>query len=60
MNPASLAGRKGVYVGSLVYSTVKGAILTWIRALASELGPRGVSVNAVEPGLIERKVLLMK
>ena len=52
VNLASLAGRKGGHAGSLVYSTSKGAILTFTRALASELGPHGVRVNAVAPGLI--------
>jgi 3-oxoacyl-[acyl-carrier protein] reductase len=52
VNMASLAGRKGGHSGSLVYSTAKGAILTWTRSLASELGARGVRVNAVAPGLI--------
>lgn len=52
VNLASLAGRRGGHPGSLVYSTSKGAILTFTRALASELGPKGVRVNAVAPGLI--------
>lgn len=52
VNLASLAGRKGGHPGSLVYSTSKGAILTFTRALASELGPQGIKVNAVAPGLI--------
>lgn len=52
VNLASLAGRKGGHPGSLAYSTSKGAILTFTRALASELGPKGVKVNAVAPGLI--------
>ncbi len=52
VNLASLAGRKGGHPGSLVYSTSKGAILTFTRALSSELGPQGIRVNAVAPGLI--------
>lgn len=52
VNLASLAGRKGGHPGSLLYSTSKGAVLTWTRALASELGPDGIRVNAVAPGLI--------
>lgn len=52
VNLASLAGRKGGHPGSLVYSTSKGAILTFTRALSAELGPQGTRVNAVAPGLI--------
>lgn len=52
VNLASLAGRKGGHPGSLAYSTSKGAILTYTRALSSELGPDGIRVNAVAPGLI--------
>jgi len=52
VNLASLAGRKGGHPGSLVYATSKGAILTFTRALSSELGPLGIRVNAVAPGLI--------
>ena len=49
---SSLAGRKGGHPGSIAYATSKGAILTLTRALSTELGPQGVRVNAVAPGLI--------
>jgi len=52
VNLSSLAGRKGGHGGSLAYATSKGAILTFTRALSSELGSKGVRVNAVAPGLI--------
>jgi 3-oxoacyl-[acyl-carrier protein] reductase len=52
VNLASLAGRQGGHAGSLVYSTTKGAVITWTRSLASEVGPKGIRVNSVAPGLI--------
>ena len=52
VNLSSLAGRKGGHGGSIAYASNKGAILTWTRALSLEVGPRGVRVNAVAPGLI--------
>ncbi len=39
VNMASLAGRKGGQAGSLVYAAAKGAVLTWTRSLAGDLGP---------------------
>jgi len=52
VNLSSLAGRKGGHAGSLSYSTFKGAVLAWTRGLSTELGARGIRVNALAPGLI--------
>jgi 3-oxoacyl-[acyl-carrier protein] reductase len=38
---------------SSVYSGTKGAVDAITRSLASELGPRGIRVNAIRPGMVE-------
>ncbi len=52
VNLASLAGRNGGGGGALAYSVSKGAVLTFSRGLSKELGPKGIRVNSVSPGLI--------
>jgi 3-oxoacyl-[acyl-carrier protein] reductase len=48
---ASQAGRDGGGAGAVAYATAKGAIMTFTRGLAKELGP-GIRVNSVCPGMI--------
>lgn len=40
----------------VIYSAVKGAQNSFVRALAKEVGPSGISVNAVSPGFIDTKM----
>jgi NAD(P)-dependent dehydrogenase (short-subunit alcohol dehydrogenase family) len=42
-----------VIPGYAAYASMKGAIEVFIKYLAKELGPRGITANAVAPGAIE-------
>jgi 3-oxoacyl-[acyl-carrier protein] reductase len=52
INLSSVAGDKGGR-GQTNYAASKGAIDAFTRALAVELAPRRITVNAVAPGVIE-------
>ncbi len=52
VNFSSQAGRDGGGFGASAYATGKGAVATFTRAMAKELGPKGIRVNAVDPGMI--------
>jgi 3-oxoacyl-[acyl-carrier protein] reductase len=52
VNFASQAARDGGGPGAIAYATAKGAVLTMTRGLAKELGPKGIRVNAIAPGMI--------
>ena len=52
INVTSISARTGGSAGSALYSAAKGFVATFTRALATELAPRGIRVNAVSPGTI--------
>lgn len=52
VNLASQAGRDGGGGGAIAYATSKGAVMTMTRGLAKELGPKGIRVNSLCPGMI--------
>jgi len=49
---SSLAAFSGGGPGATHYAAAKGAIATYTRGLAREVGPLGIRVNGVAPGLI--------
>jgi len=52
INISSVVSHLGV-PSAAVYSGTKGAVDAITRSLAKELGPRGIRVNAINPGMIE-------
>jgi 3-oxoacyl-[acyl-carrier protein] reductase len=55
INLSSVAGEKGGR-GQTNYAASKGAIDAFTRSLAVEVAPRGITVNAVAPGVIETEM----
>jgi NAD(P)-dependent dehydrogenase (short-subunit alcohol dehydrogenase family) len=52
INIASIAGLRPQF-HSLLYSMTKAALIMMTQSYAVELGPKGVRVNAIAPGLIQ-------
>lgn len=50
------AERGGGVFGGVAYSAAKAAQLGFARALAREVGPNGITVNSVAPGLIDTDI----
>jgi len=55
INIASIAGLKPQFHG-LLYSMTKAALMMMTQSYALELGPKGVRVNAIAPGLIQTQL----
>lgn len=56
INVSSVWGISGASC-EVVYSTAKGGINAFTKALAKELAPSGITVNAVAPGVVETDMM---
>lgn len=51
---ASAVNEKGAPMGSIYFAT-KAAVRSFARSMAAELGPLGIRVNALSPGIVRTK-----
>jgi NAD(P)-dependent dehydrogenase (short-subunit alcohol dehydrogenase family) len=58
LNIASIMGLRGAR-DSIPYSTAKGAIVNFTRALACDVAPDGIVVNALAPGFVDTRMALL-
>ncbi len=56
VNISSLAAFSGS-AGQTNYSAAKGALVAFTKSLAAEVGPFGVTVNAVAPGFVDTEMI---
>ena len=56
VNLSSVSAQLGT-AGQTNYAASKGAVISFSKALARELGPMGIRVNVVAPGLIQTEML---
>lgn len=57
---STAALRGGGLLGGSHYAASKGGVISFTKALARELGPRGIRANCVAPGIIETDMTLGK
>ncbi|OLO38990.1 hypothetical protein BTR23_10625 [Alkalihalophilus pseudofirmus] len=57
INIASMAGVAGSNLFQSHYAASKGGVISLTRSVAKELGPKGINVNAIAPGVIETQMI---
>ena len=58
VNIASISAEKGGGVfGNVWYGATKAAVVAMTKGLARELGPQGIRVNAISPGVVDTEMV---
>ena len=57
MNVASITGKNGDNSTVFVYGACKGAVISLTRSVARQLGPFGVTCNAIAPHAVMTKMM---
>jgi NAD(P)-dependent dehydrogenase (short-subunit alcohol dehydrogenase family) len=58
LNIASIQGLRG-WPNQLAYATAKGGIVNFTRALACDLAPHNIMVNAIAPGFVDTPMSIL-
>ncbi|MFC1969126.1 SDR family NAD(P)-dependent oxidoreductase [Chloroflexota bacterium] len=58
VNISSMAGVTGSHLGVADYAAAKGGVIGFTKALAKEVGPYGINVNSIAPGIIATERVL--
>jgi len=59
VNIGSVSASRFLGMPALAYSTSKGAVMSFTRALAAQYGPHKIRSNVITPGIIDTPVLAM-
>jgi NAD(P)-dependent dehydrogenase (short-subunit alcohol dehydrogenase family) len=58
INISTGAAKQPIWEMTMSYSAAKAALNAYSKALANELGPKGIRVNVVSPGVVETQLML--
>ncbi|MGN7205350.1 SDR family oxidoreductase [Pedobacter sp. SAFR-022] len=58
INISTNAAKEPIWEMTMSYSSAKAALNAYSKALASELGPKGIRVNVVSPGLVKTTLMM--